>query len=168
MLQRRREPHDWTGSFLVNIHRDVFGKFFPAVAGRYRSGEANYGDKAGAAPEKIDALLQQVVLDISSHLADVRAETDSERRIQLAFLYAAKDHAELIRIHPFVDGNGRWARIITTAFLFDCGYPFGTVIRKAEKRRYIAALDRAIENGEPGDLANHLLSGYLHAMKRRR
>lgn len=108
------------------------------------------------------------MLDISSHLAEVRAELDAERRIQLAFLYAAKDHAELIRIHPFVDGNGRWARIATTVFLFDCGYPFGTIIRKAEKRRYIAALDRAIENGEPGDLASQLLSGYLHAMRRRR
>ncbi len=167
MLRMRREPHDWTGPFLVNIHRDVFGKFFPAAAGRFRLGEANYGDKAGAAPERIGALLQQLVLDVSSHLAEVRAEADVERRIQLAFLFAAKGHAEMIRIHPFVDGNGRLARIVTTVFLFDCGFPFGTIIRKVEKVRYIAALDRAIENGEPGDLANHLLSGYLHAMKRR-
>lgn len=167
LLRMRREPESWTGPFLINIHRDVFGKFFPEEAGRYRRGESNYGDKAGPAPEKLDALLQRVVVEISSHLAEVKAESDVERRAELAFLYAARDHAELIRIHPFVDGNGRWARIATVAFLYDCGFPVGSIIKKADKRDYIAALNRTIDNNEPGDLANHLLKGYVHAMRRR-
>jgi Fic family protein len=66
-----------------------------------------------------------------------------------------------------VDGNGRWARIATTAFLFDCGFPVGSIVRKKDKPTYIAALNRAMENHEPGDLANHLLSGYIYAMQRR-
>jgi fido (protein-threonine AMPylation protein) len=167
LMRARRAPADWSGPFLINIHRDVFGKHFPELAGQYRLGEAHYGDKAGPAPEKIDALLQQIVLQIQSHLAQTTAERDLERRAELAFLYAAQDHAELVRIHPFVDGNGRWARIATTAFLFDCGFPLGAIVRNVDKRQYIDALNRAIDNAEPGDLANHLLRGYLHAIKRR-
>ena len=167
LLRTRRECADWTGSFLVNIHRDVFGKFFPEYAGRYRLGEAHYGDKAGPAPEKIDGLLQQVVLRIADHLTEVKQITEPLDTLQTAFLRAARDHAELIHIHPFVDGNGRWARIATAAFLFDCGFPIGTILKKANKRAYIDALDRAIEHGEPGDLANELLRGYVEAMRRR-
>jgi fido (protein-threonine AMPylation protein) len=166
-MRGRRQPHDWTGPFLVNIHRDVFGKLFPELAGRYRLDEAHFGDKAGPAPGTIDALLQRVIVEMSAHLAEVKAEKDSAQRADLAFLYAAKDHAELIRIHPFVDGNGRWARIATAAFLYDCGFPVGPIIRKADKRAYIAALNRALENGEPGDLAQQLALGYQYAMRRR-
>ena len=89
-------------------------------------------------------------------------------RLDIAFLHAARDHAEMVRIHPFVDGNGRWARIVTTLFfLSDCGYPVGSIIRGTQKRAYISALDRCIDNAAPGDLANHLLAGYVEAMKRR-
>lgn len=167
LLRNRREPADWTGPLLVGIHRDVFGTFFPEHAGRCRQGEALFGDRAGPAPEQLDALLQQLVLEISSHLAEVRAESNPETQGDLAFTYAAIDHAEMLRIHPFVDGNGRWARIATTAFLYDCGFPVGSIVRKAGKAAYVAALNRCMDNHEPGDLANILIRGYVEVLKRR-
>ena len=82
-------------------------------------------------------------------------------------MFAARDHAEMIRIHPFIDGNGRWARIATVLFLRDCGYAEGTFVAKRDRARYIAAADRCIDNGEPGDLADLLLEGYIELMETR-
>lgn len=68
----------------------------------------------------------------------------------------------------YVAGNTwRWARIATAAFLYDCGFPVGPIIRKTDKQAYIAALNRAIDNGESGDLAQQLAVGYQYAMQRR-
>jgi fido (protein-threonine AMPylation protein) len=166
LLRERREPAQWTGSLLMSIHREVFGRFFPGLAGRYRTGEANFGARAAPPPEQLDALLQRLLIEIAAHLASVRDETDPTSRMDAAFLFAALDHAEMIRIHPFVDGNGRWARIVTNVFLHDCGFPLGTVVRKANKQRYIAAMDRCIDNREPGDLAAHLLAEYANMLRK--
>ena len=102
-----------------------------------------------------------------SHLLEVLQESDQGKRLDLTFKYAAIDHGEMIRVHPFSDGNGRWARIATNAFLFDAGCPVGTIIRKNDKLAYIAALDRCMDKGAPGDLANLFLDGYLAAMRKR-
>jgi cell filamentation protein len=166
LSRERREPAQWTGSLLVSIHREVFGRFFPELAGRYRTGEANFGARAAPPPAQLDSLLQRLVIEIASHLAEVQNEADPIARMNAAFLFAAVDHAEMIRIHPFVDGNGRWARIITNVFLHDCAFPLGTIVRKANKQGYIAAMDRCIDNGEPGDLASHFLGEYTNILRK--
>ena len=55
-------------------------------------------------------------------------------------------HAELIRIHPFREGNGRCARLLATLMGLQAGLPaldFGG-IRGEAKRRYIAAIHAAV------------------------
>ena len=53
---------------------------------------------------------------------------------------AAMVHAEFVRIHPFVDGNGRTARLIMNLELMKAGYPI-VIIEVEDKRRYCEALD---------------------------
>lgn len=57
-------------------------------------------------------------------------------------------HAWLAHIHPFIDGNGRTARAITTLELVRAGYP-PPIIRKKDRKRYYGALAEA----DQGDLA---------------
>lgn len=57
-------------------------------------------------------------------------------------------HAWLAHIHPFIDGNGRTARAITTLELVRAGYP-PPIIRKKDRTRYYDALAEA----DQGDLA---------------
>lgn len=63
-------------------------------------------------------------------------------------LRAAVLHAWLAHIHPFIDGNGRAARAITTLELVRAGYP-PPIIRKKDRTRYYDALAEA----DQGDLA---------------
>jgi len=54
-------------------------------------------------------------------------------------------HAELVLIHPFRDGNGRGARLLSTLMGVQAGLPplrFAS-FRGIEKRRYVAAVRAA-------------------------
>lgn len=55
---------------------------------------------------------------------------------------AAVAHYNLVRIHPFDDGNGRGARILMNLILMHKGY-FPAVVRLETKRRYLDALGQA-------------------------
>lgn len=56
--------------------------------------------------------------------------------------YAALAHFYLVDIHPFVDGNGRAARLLMNLILVNEGFP-PTVILKTDRRKYYQALDLA-------------------------
>ena len=53
---------------------------------------------------------------------------------------AALIHAYLVQIHPFVDGNGRTARLIMNLHLMKYGYPI-IIIELIDKAKYCALLD---------------------------
>lgn len=62
---------------------------------------------------------------------------------------AAMLHAELVKIHPFVDGNGRTARLLMNYELMRSGYP-AVVIKKEMRLQYYDALDYGHTTGEYG------------------
>jgi len=55
---------------------------------------------------------------------------------------AALAHHKLAAIHPFVDGNGRTARLVMNLILFRQGYP-PTVIMRVNRRQYYQVLMQA-------------------------
>jgi len=60
-------------------------------------------------------------------------------------IYAATLHKEFVFIHPFVDGNGRVARLLMNVALAQAGYIIAIIppLRRAE---YINALEKAHKN----------------------
>ena len=57
-------------------------------------------------------------------------------------ILAAQAHHRLAAIHPFVDGNGRTARLVMNLLLMRSGYP-PTVILRANRRQYYSVLAKA-------------------------
>lgn len=59
-------------------------------------------------------------------------------------LIAAYLHDELVRIHPFIDGNGRTSRLLMNLYLLRSGYLMVTLKGSdAEKIRYYHALEKS-------------------------
>jgi Fic family protein len=57
-------------------------------------------------------------------------------------IISATLHYNLVRIHPFDDGNGRGARLLMNLVLMKEGYP-PAVIRNKNRRKYIECLSKA-------------------------
>jgi Fic family protein len=55
---------------------------------------------------------------------------------------AAVAHQMLARIHPFLDGNGRCARLLSSMILMRRGYPPNTIMNK-ERKKYFDTLEKA-------------------------
>lgn len=49
--------------------------------------------------------------------------------------FSAQAHYKLVEIHPFVDGNGRTARLLMNLILMKYGYPIAIVEYQTEKRK---------------------------------
>ncbi|MGD9972491.1 MAG: Fic family protein [Desulfatirhabdiaceae bacterium] len=60
-------------------------------------------------------------------------------------------HYNMVRIHPFDDGNGRGARILMNLILIKKGYPIA-IIKNENRRKYLTALNQA----DQGDMAPFL------------
>ena len=55
---------------------------------------------------------------------------------------AAALHFQIVTVHPFVDGNGRTARLVMNLLLLRAGFP-PLRIQPEERGAYFAALDAA-------------------------
>jgi len=55
-------------------------------------------------------------------------------------ILACQFHMNFLWIHPFLDGNGRTARLLTNILLFNNGY-LGIIIPVSERRRYMSFFD---------------------------
>ena len=81
---------------------------------------------------------------------------------------AALAHHRLAVIHPFIDGNGRTARLVMNLLLMRDGYP-PTIIRRVDRRQYYHVLAQADEGNEfpvvnfVGQAVERSLTLYLEA-----
>lgn len=102
--------HRWVAQKTLEHPRDV-GRYrrVYVVVGNSRTREVSFRPPQN---EEVPGLVQDLVAWINSPGAK---ELD-------AVLEAGIAHYELVRIHPFVDGNGRAARVLATWILFQRGF----------------------------------------------
>ena len=55
---------------------------------------------------------------------------------------AARLHSEFVKIHPFIDGNGRTSRLLMNLVLMQHGYP-PAVLPVSKRLEYYNALDKS-------------------------
>jgi Fic family protein len=86
------------------------------------------------APDAIPGMMRELIKNLP------RLKQDSH-----PVIYAATLHKEFVFIHPFVDGNGRVARLLMNVALAQAGYIIAIIppLRRAE---YINALEKAHKN----------------------
>lgn len=99
--------------------------------GRYRNvavrlrGSETILPNALKVPELMDEFIAWLQCDNSDHPIKIAADA----------------HFKLVSIHPFVDGNGRTARLLMNLLLMQAGYP-PAIVRKEDRNAYITSLEK--------------------------
>ncbi len=79
---------------------------------------------------------------VSEYMQKLFAEYEREWKNHHPVIRAFLLHGEFVKIHPFIDGNGRTAQLILNFELMKYGYP-PIVITKERRAEYYDALDIA-------------------------
>ena len=78
-------------------------------------------------------------------------------------LLATEAHYRLVSIHPFIDGNGRCARLLMNLILIQNGYP-PAIIKMAKRKEYINAVQNA-DNEKMDECYNFVADAELESLE---
>ncbi|MEW5996968.1 MAG: Fic family protein [Candidatus Micrarchaeota archaeon] len=123
---------------ILDLHRLVMSKIDDSIAGKYRAQQVYIEGAAHVPPppNKVRELIGQVI-----------GEMNKPGKGMETVKSASRIHHLIAWIHPFVDGNGRVARLLLNLKLMRGGFP-PVVLLKTERRSYYSALEKA----DDGDL----------------
>lgn len=157
---RNQEPlSEWQ---IKNLHRLVLKGIDDAYAGIYRAEQVFISGAEHVPPAAF--LIQEKMEKMMKWYKD-------EGILHHAIERGAMLHAMFVGIHPFIDGNGRTARLLLNLELMKDGYP--PVVIKVENRlAYYEALDKAYTTKDYRDFISLVeaevegsLDLYLQAIK---
>lgn len=104
--RRKKQGTEWlTDDFIRKVHADMFGIIWE-WGGQYRKAPMNIGVEPHQIPEQIKLLT-----------GDFFFWNDPESTMSVVEIAARLQH-RLTQIHPFINGNGRHARLLTDIFLY--------------------------------------------------
>jgi Fic-DOC domain mobile mystery protein B len=99
---RRKAPFDF--AWLCRLHGEMFGDIFIS-AGQPRQHNVNLGDHWHVVPTR----MMELVNDLAYW---------EEQGTYSLTEQAVRPHYRSVHIHPFANGNGRWARMLANIWLF--------------------------------------------------
>lgn len=86
---------------------------------------------------------------LHSMMEEVFRYYQEQRQILHPVILASEMHERIVRIHPFVDGNGRTSRLVMNLILMQNGYPIANIKGETANRlRYYTALENALSDGK--------------------
>jgi Fic family protein len=135
---------------VLGIHKRILSGLDDAAAGSYRGVRVRISGSATILPNplKVPELMDEFDKWLGTKKLD-------------ALHKAIEAHYRLVSIHPFIDGNGRTARLLMNYMLMKNGYA-PIIIRPIDRKRYLNALEAYQTEGQ-GD---KYLSFMLSAMSR--
>ena len=130
IVDRQEEISEWN---IKNLHQIILKDIDNLNAGKYRMENVLIGGAKHIPPDylMVPVQMQKLVYE------DNREWIHYHPVVQAALL-----HGEFVKIHPFIDGNGRTARLLLNLVLMLNGYP-PIVIKKESRLAYYEALDTA-------------------------
>jgi Fic family protein len=130
IVDRQEEISEWN---IRNLHQIILKDIDNLNAGKYRMENVLIGGAKHIPPDYlvVPVQMQKLVYE------DNREWIHYHPVVRAALL-----HGEFVKIHPFIDGNGRTARLLLNLVLMSNGYP-PIVIKKESRLAYYEALDTA-------------------------
>jgi Fic family protein len=150
-------------SNLFKIHGSILQGINDDNAGKFRNVAVRISGSTTILPNyiKVPTLIEQMVKEINDWESQETRKSESN---ESSFNYknsvnidpiryidlAIKAHYGLVTIHPFVDGNGRTARLLFNLILLQSDLPI-VFIAKEDRSEYLSALEKAQNGGSSED-----------------
>lgn len=80
------------------------------------------------------------------------------------YLFTFESHLDLLTIHPWVDGNGRTARLVMNQLQFELGLVPAKIL-KEDKADYIDALIKAREHHDPSIFSSFMMASHIRNLQ---
>jgi Fic family protein len=129
LLYKLADSQDISEDDILGLHRLFYYRIESESAGKYRQRNViiTGTDFTPPTPTEVPVAMR----DFFDRLPTLRELHPVE--------YAAMLHLDLVTIHPFIDGNGRTARLLMNLALLQAGYPI-TIIPPIIRGDYISAI----------------------------
>lgn len=159
-LAQQRKREELKLQDILDIHRMILKKIDDADAGRLRNTAVRISGSTTILPNpiKVPDLMREFIEWL---------QTTTDHPVQVA----SDAHFKLVTIHPFVDGNGRTARLLMNFILIQAGFP-PAIIKKEERNRYLNSLETGQTKGNLDayneliyDAVNKSLDIYLETVR---
>jgi Fic family protein len=146
---------------ILKIHSYILSGIDDVNAGRYRNVSVRVAGSNVVFPNsvKVSELMKNYLNWLTSN------NTDHPIKI------ASDAHLKLVTIHPFVDGNGRTARLLMNLILLQNGFP-SAIIKNEDRLEYINSIEKAQLTNDCTDYykiiidaVNRSLDIYLNALE---
>lgn len=158
LVDKDTELSEWN---IKNIHNLILKEIDNENAGRYRHENVIISGATHTPPDFL-----KVAEEMEKLIFDYEDWDDFHPLIRAALL-----HSEFVFIHPFIDGNGRTARLLMNFEAMKNGY-LPIIIRNESRTRYYDALDKAATTHDYADFIkliveeeNRILDKYLEIIE---
>ena len=140
------DKQDLSERIIKDIHSLILKNIDNANAGKYRNINVRISGAEHIPPNHV--LLADRMRDL---IEQYKSWSNLHPVEQAAML-----HSEFVKIHPFVDGNGRTSRLLMNLALMQHGYP-PAILPVSKRLRYYNALDKAHVDNEYDDFINLII-----------
>ena len=144
---------------IKEIHALILHGIDRENAGRYRTVPVMISGSAHMPPQPY--LIEKQMEDFMIRFKQM------EKEMVHPVLVAAYLHGELVRIHPFIDGNGRTSRLLMNLYLLRNGYVIITLKgSNDEKVNYYMALEKSHTEHLPEDFQKLVVEAEIAALRK--
>ena len=134
---------------VLDIHSLILSGIDRENAGRYRRETVRIAGSDFVFPNP---------LKVPDLMAGLFAYYDEAKDTEHPAILAANMHAKLVNIHPFIDGNGRTARLVMNLLLLGQGYVVANISGdKSQRAAYYAALEATHSDESMADFMRFIL-----------
>lgn len=130
--------------FIKGIHKKCFGSILQKDAGNFRLVQVTYSSKEAPHYSKVPETMKNLCDDTEYALIQLPNNEDENYISKLVEILARFQHS-FVFVHPFVDYNGRMARLFTNYILMRAGLPIIEIMidNETDRKAYITALQKA-------------------------
>ena len=144
LVNKKRQ--EVTAKDILDIHSIILNKIDDTNKGRHRTVAVRLKGSETILPNplKVPELMDEFIAWLQANISDnpVKIAMDA--------------HYKLVSIHPFVDGNGRTARLLMNLLLMQSDYP-SAIVRKEDRSEHINSLEKGQTKNDITDYYNLML-----------